>query len=192
MKNRLLVAFAFVCITLFAEPAYGCFCVASGVNEAFEGANAVFLGEVIEISGPRTSDQQANVADRFSAIRFKVTKSWKGISFGVSEINVLASQTGKSCLEPPLFLQGHLYLVYADPVFGESPANFISGCGGRTKPVRFEQVTRDSLFSHRVDDAYQDMKQLEFITGRAFKFDFSQPHPTRDRWKSMFWDFEKM
>jgi hypothetical protein len=114
MMQPILLAFV-VTWNAFLASSPLCFCVVPEVPESFERAKAVFVGEVIEIVEPATSDEEAALADRLYVVRFKVEKSWKGAFFS-SEIDVLSDQ-GRGCFAYPKITKGERYLVYADPAF---------------------------------------------------------------------------
>jgi len=55
-----------------------CFFVAPDFPEAFDRAGTVFVGEVVRITKPLTSEVNGPLADRFYRVTFKVEYSWKG------------------------------------------------------------------------------------------------------------------
>jgi len=105
-------------ISFFTLPAPGsivCFCAVPEVPEAFDQARAIFIGEVIEIVEPTTYDEKASLPGRLYVIRFKVEKSWKGVS--ANEMEVLSAQGRFGCLAYPSVRKGEKYLIYADPAY---------------------------------------------------------------------------
>ncbi|SRR6266404_2961715 len=92
-----------------------CYCSVPEVPRALNRASAVFVGEVIEVIDPRTSDEKASPPGRFYTIRFKVEKSWKGVAS--QEIEVLSAQGKYGCFAYPPVSKGERYLVYADPLY---------------------------------------------------------------------------
>lgn len=117
MKNVILAICITSLIALSAPTSSACFCAMPDVPKAYEQATAVFVGKVVEIVPPRTSDENRPLADRFYTLKFKVEKSWKG-SFPSLEISVLSGQ-GDGCLSYPVVKVGEKYLVYADPVLND-------------------------------------------------------------------------
>jgi hypothetical protein len=110
MKRIILVAFIFA---VFAQPtpgAKGLYCPAPEVPEALKSSNAVFIGEVVEIIKPLTSDLRAPLPGHFYTIRFRVEKAWKAVN--ELEINVLVPVGGYETLPLPE-KKGDMYLAYA-------------------------------------------------------------------------------
>jgi len=146
-----------------------CSCIVPEVPEAFEQAKSVFVGEVIEIVEPATSDEKAALPDRFYVVRFKVEKSWKGAFFS-SEIDVLSDQ-GRGCFAYPKVTKGERYLVYADPAFengSESRRLLIITSCNRTAmlPASVDQSKqrRPHLELDR-EDGSADLGKLDAIIG---------------------------
>src|SRR5260370_12391360 len=89
MKHFLLIALVLGCVLGGTSRAYACWCVRPEVPDALKRANAVFLGEVLDIVEPKTANDDAPIQDRFFTIKFKIEKSWKGVPFGLREFNAL-------------------------------------------------------------------------------------------------------
>lgn len=166
MKKIVLTIITLGCLALFAPISYACFCVTSDVPGALDQASAVFLGEVIDVIQPRTSDETAPLPDRFFTIKFKVERSWKGVAFGSGEISVLSAQGRYGCFAYPPMAKGERYLIYADPVPGGKHWSIVTICN-RTTVVRIGFNL--SLAKPDAIDPYSDMKELDAITKRAFK-----------------------
>ena len=94
-------------------------CVIPDVSKAYEQARAVFLGELIGVVEPLTSEPSAPMSSRLFTIRFKVEKSWKGVFSSTFE--VLSSHGGGAFgfYDPG---DAKKYIVYADPLI-EKGAN---------------------------------------------------------------------
>jgi hypothetical protein len=150
MMQTILLALV---IALSALPASSplCSCVVPEVPEAFNGAKAVFVGEVTEIVEPTTSDEEAALADRLYVVRFKVEKSWKGAFFS-SEIDVLSDQR-RGCFAYPKITKGERYLVYADPAFE-------NGSESRTLLI-ITSCNRTAMLPASVDQSKQRRPHLE-------------------------------
>jgi hypothetical protein len=133
------------------------------VPEAFKQAKAVFLGEVVDIVEPNTTDETAALPGRFFTIKFKIQKSWKGIPFGAAEFSVLWLTNCYECPDLPSLNES--YLVYANPVSDSETWSLVTWCS-RTMAVRRDPKTRD-INSNGIDP-YRDMKQLDIITKRTF------------------------
>lgn len=138
----------FVCLAVLYSPSfYACSCVMPEVPQAFSEARAVFIGEVVDIVEPRTNNPRAPVADRLYAIRFKVERSWKGLSN--QEVVVLSDQGRAGCFSWGSFVKGQRYLVYAER---RTP----SGSPLRNLAVLFS-CNRTTLIAA----ASEDLKKLE-------------------------------
>lgn len=99
----------------FAPAAKACFCIMPEVPPAVEQASAVFVGEVSEIIEPVSKNDKASTG-HFYVIKFKVVKSWKGVTF-FREISVLSAQGAGECFAYPAVHKGEKYLVFADPYY---------------------------------------------------------------------------
>ncbi|HSE17112.1 MAG TPA: hypothetical protein VLB46_08660 [Pyrinomonadaceae bacterium] len=144
---RIITKITFVVIIFWiaVPPARGsCFCVAPEVTQAFEKARAVFVGELLEVVPPRSTDKDAVFADRVHTARFKVEITWKGPFW--TEANVLAPQGNCFSFQP--LRAGEKYLVYADPVADSSKSTdvLITACN-RTKMLS-TSITEPGLFEH--------------------------------------------
>lgn len=116
------------------------------VPKAVEQASAVFIGEVSEIIEPVSKDKKAPTG-HFYVIKFKVEKSWKGVTF-FREISVLSAHGADECFAYPAVHKGEKYLVFADPYYSNGvllkPWSIITSCN-RTKLLA---------------DAAEDLKKL--------------------------------
>ena len=99
MKNLLRTILLFSLLGIPGPTNAACFCIIPEVPEAFAQADAVFVGEVIEIVEPKASDEKAPLTDRFYTIRFKVTKTFKGAAF--AERSILSAQWKFGCFAYP-------------------------------------------------------------------------------------------
>lgn len=148
--------------------ANACFCVTPEVSEAYKNANAVFLGEVVEIIEPKNSNEKAAISDRFFTIKFKIERSWKGVPFAASEFVVLSAQGHYGCFAFPPVKRGEQYLVYADPTSDSGNWSVVTNCN-RSTVVRLGWHPR--LFNWGEIDPYSDIKQLDAITNLVLSFD---------------------
>lgn len=133
-----------------------CFVVAPDLPQAFDSAQAVFIGEVVKITNPVTSVPTATLADRSYRVTFKVEYSWKGAGFqelGLPELVVLSDQgKGGSCFSWGSFSEGGRYLVYAEETVEN---NLIVQPGSRTVSL---------------PHASEDLKELKKMSHPFFKF----------------------
>ena len=164
MKQLVLTTLAVGCL-MVTPSANACSCITPEVPEALEHAKSVFLGEVVDIIEPKTTDVTAPVPGRFFTIKFKIHKSWKGVASGASEFSVLSAQGRYGCFAFRPVAKREKYLVYADPASDEGNWSLITICN-RTTAVRLGSNPR--LTNQDAIDPYEDMKQLDIITKRAF------------------------
>ena len=141
MKRLLLTILAVGCLGASASPACACFCVIPELPDAYDQARAVFLGEVVDIIEPKSSNESAPTADRLFKIRFKIHRAWKGIAARTREFSVLSAQ-GYGCFDFPPVRKGERYLVYADRASNAGNWSYLPSCG-RTSVMRLgHQATR--------------------------------------------------
>jgi len=110
------IVFVFVLWAPVGRARWSCWCVKPEVREAYDRAKVVFVGEVLEVIPPHSTDGPAKFADAAHTIRFKVERAWKGHFW--TQITVLAQIQMDSCFSlrtPPQ--KGERYLVYAEPVY---------------------------------------------------------------------------
>lgn len=179
MKQLIKVILLISVVTLFAPAAYGCFCVMPEVPDAFQKARAVFLGEVVEIAEPITSDVKAPPSERFFRIKFKVKRSWKGVPLGAREFTVLAGQGRFGCFDFTV-VEGLTYLVYADPVYADPVPSenwsLISFCN-RTSVVTLLSIQPRPGFNGI--DPFLDIGQLNGLSALLFSARPSPVAPVR-------------
>ena len=123
MKWRTMLAVGVVLLMLilqFRQPgaAYACSCGVPNIEDEFDGSDAVFQGEVIDIQA--AGEYAENVT-------FKVSKNWKG-SYQTMVIG--RALRGGSCNAYP-FVKGREYIVLArDNWFNRSDATlYAHDCG---------------------------------------------------------------
>jgi hypothetical protein len=163
MRPLIFVTVLVAIFGLASRDSYACFCLSTEVPEAFTNARAVFIGQVIAITKPKSNDPKAQLADRLYTVRFKVEKSWKGRTF-FQEIIVLSEQGKSWCFSWGPFIEGRKYLVYAEATEGDNLA------------VLF-RCNRTTVLAN----ASQDIKQLNSF----------QLFPPRIPTKIFFSDFTK-
>ncbi len=170
MRRMILAILAVCLLASFATTSYGCYCGMPDVTEAFEESEVIFLGEVAEIIEPLTSDPDAPLPKRFFTIKFKVEKSWKGVSFFATEFAVFSAQNRDNCFAYPPVHKGERYLVYANVprslATKEAGWPTLTGCGNRTSLVEFKPRGPNEI------DPYHDMKQLDLLA-----FEILKPRP---------------
>lgn len=169
MKQVFLVFLSVVCLALCVAPARACFCIIPEVSQSFRDARSVFLGQTIQIDEPKTHDENALIADRAYTVRFKITRSWKGVPASASEFTVLWLTNCYECL--PLPKMNENYLVFATPLRGSRSLSLVAMCN-RTVGVDSKATDPDSK-------PERDMKQLDVIAKPAFMFGSSPNRRTR-------------
>jgi uncharacterized Ntn-hydrolase superfamily protein len=151
------------------------------VPKAVERASAVFVGEVTDIVAPTTSDEKSPLPGRFFTIKFKVQKSWKGVTS--DEINILSAQGEYGCFAFPPVTKGEKYLVYADEAYNDGTSQkdwlIITTCNRTAlipKPeARIVNRFRTPGFNRK--DGSEDLKELEQMSKPTFNVE--RPLPLR-------------
>ena len=163
MKAMPLGILMLLSLTLPTSTGYACWCGIPDVQKALDKSGAVFVGQVVDIVPPGTSDQRAPLPGRFYIIKFKVEKSWKGAD--VDEINILSGQGKYACFDYPPVSKGEKYLVYADKSYNKDWL-VITACNRTAlipKPeARIDDPFREWDFNRK--DASHDLKMLERIS----------------------------
>src|ERR1044071_3695967 len=98
MKRFTLAVFIAMLFTFSASQCFACSCGPYGMEQAFDESSAVFVGEVTEITKPRTDEPKALLTDRLYHVRFKVERTWKGLGFQeitVPEVDVDGGGIGR-------------------------------------------------------------------------------------------------
>jgi hypothetical protein len=113
MRRIALTAFGLLVITVAsASPVAACYCAHRSTDEAFDVSASVFLGQIVEVSGPREIDVGYKI-QKFYVTRFFVWQQWKGAK--AIEIEVLFEIPANSCGANPPMKVGEMYMVFADP-----------------------------------------------------------------------------
>ena len=116
--NHLVLVLGLVFMSVPASDWPICFDFKPDFFGAYERSRAVFLGEVVKIDKPLTTEVEAPLKDRLHKVTFKVEFSWKGAGFrevGLHDFVVLSDQGKASdCFSWGKFVEGEKYLVYAD------------------------------------------------------------------------------
>jgi hypothetical protein len=160
MKTFLLALLAVGYIVPAPSPTRACFCILPELSDSFKTARAVFVGEAIQITEPKTLDEKATFIERAYTIKFKISQSWKGVPFAASEFSILWLPHCYECIELPRL--NETYLVFANPVPDNEHYAIVSSCN------RTVGVSPGSNLTNQDINPYRDMKQLDGFTGRAF------------------------
>jgi hypothetical protein len=148
MKRLPIALLAVGCIAFYSQPTQACYCVVPEFSESFKLARAVFLGEATDIVEPKTSNENAPLAERAYTIKFKVLQSWKGVPLGTGEFSILWLTNCYEC--PALPSLNERYLVYANPpISGNETWSLVTWCS-RTMVVRRDPKTR-AINSNGID-----------------------------------------
>lgn len=114
MRRIALTAFGLLVMTVgSASPVAACYCVLRSTDEAFEVSASVFLGQVVEVSGPRVVGFGSQTK-KIQVTRFFVWQQWKGAK--ALEIEVFVDVPANSCGADRSMKVGEMYMVFADPV----------------------------------------------------------------------------
>lgn len=125
MRKKALVVLSLLLIVLATEShARACFCVAPMVDKSFESSASIFVGEVVQISGPREVETGSGV-EQLYVVKFFVWEQWKGTK--AFEVEVLSPQKQRSCFDRPPMEIGETYLVFADSVTLKDGSRKIQG-----------------------------------------------------------------
>jgi|GEM_PF-2577620 len=125
MRKRALVVLSLLLIVLANETrARACTCVAPGVDKAFQTSASIFVGEVMQISGPLDVEIGSNV-EQLHRVKFFVWERWKGPK--AFEVEILSPQKQRSCFDRPPMEIGETYLIFADPVSVKNGSPQIQG-----------------------------------------------------------------
>lgn len=136
MKRIVQVATIPFVLVLGTPVGYACFCINPEVKEAFDRAKIVFVGEVLEVMPPRSTDANAEFVDAAHTFKFKVETAWKEQFW--TEASVLARMDNCFSLRT-LPQKGEKYLVYAEPVYRDDPSR---------REVMTHSCTRTALLPH--------------------------------------------
>jgi hypothetical protein len=89
-----------------------CYCIGDLVENEFVKAANIFIGEVVDVSGPREVATGSGV-EKFNVIRFFVWDRWKGAK--TFDVEVLSELPENSCVAYPPMRVGEIYVVFAQP-----------------------------------------------------------------------------
>ena len=161
MKRIVQLAIVMLVFSAWSSVSYACwshscYCFKPDFRDGYKQAKAVFLGEVLDIIPPRSTELNAQYIDAAHTIRFRVETAWKGPFW--AEANVLTRMDGCSGFSK-LPEKGEWYLVYAVPVYPNDPSRseVMTGSCRRTALLsEFTPVT--SIFYH--NQAAEDVRML--------------------------------
>jgi len=182
-KYLILSTFLIGLLILSAQTGYACWCNVPEAPEAFQAAGAVFVGQVVEIIEPSTTDPEAPPPGRFYVIKFKVERSWRGAYF-TREIEVLSAQGQYGCFAHPPVSKGERYLIYADSWHGLLSISACSRTALITDPIKPGAVRTKVADPAPVKahlsmsspangiDAAADLRILESLLFPTFQFNY--------------------
>jgi hypothetical protein len=101
-----------------------CYCVGPPVEKSLQRAASVFMGQVVEVSGPR-SVSVGEAVQKFYVTKFSVWDQWKGNR--APEVEVLTELHEDSCVAYPRMTVGERYLVFANPITVKADSPNIQG-----------------------------------------------------------------
>lgn len=114
MRRILLTGLALMAVTLAcSSPAFSsCFCMGGSVEKQFARAANIFIGQVVEVSGPREVAHGSG-AQKLYVTRLFVRDRWKGNN--AFDVEIL-TELRDSCTAYPQMSIDETYLVFADPI----------------------------------------------------------------------------
>lgn len=95
-----------------ASQGVSCYCIGGFVEDEFVKAANIFIGEVVEVSGPREVATGSGV-EKFNVTRFFVWDRWKGAK--TFDVEVLSELPENSCVAYPPMRVGEVYVIFAQP-----------------------------------------------------------------------------
>lgn len=155
MKRLVAALLAIAPLIAYATPARSRFCILSELNEAYKASHSVFLGEPVDISEPKSLDHDAPITERAHIIKFKITRSWKGVPFAASEFSILWLTNCYECLPLPRLKEK--YLVFTVPSLDDKTWGLVTSCN------RTVGISKNSNLTNYSIDPERDMKQLDAI-----------------------------
>ena len=164
IKRMALGMYLVILVIGNSSAAYGS-CLVPEVAQGYERAKAVFVGEVIEITPPRSTDKNAPFFERAYLLELEVERAWKGRAFG--SLKVWALQ-GNESFALPAFNKGERYVVYADAVHSDEASThlelMVSECN-RTALLPKDPKPRPKIMRDVVDrrDGTEDLRALDSL-----------------------------
>ncbi|HKS08053.1 MAG TPA: hypothetical protein VJS13_00795 [Pyrinomonadaceae bacterium] len=156
LRLAVSVTFFIVANSLTAEA----YCILPDVADSFDRARAVFIGEVEEITPPRSNSHEGPFLDRAHLVEFKIERSWKGMPFGYLKVWVLLGG-----YEPTLtsISKGERYVVYAQPNIenGEVTNDLVVGTCNRTVLLPKNEETPSSFVFDMSRNGARDVRALD-------------------------------
>ena len=114
MRTKALTVLGLLLVVFAGDSkAAACFCGTPSIEKAFERSAAIFLGQVVQVTGPRELTIGTNV-EQLHVVKFFVWERWKGPEG--FEVEILSAQKQRSCFSSPPMEVGETYLVFAEPV----------------------------------------------------------------------------
>jgi len=137
------IAFVFFLWAPVGNACWSCWCVKPELREAFDKARVVFVGEVVEVIQPRSTDGKGQFVDAAQTIRFRVETAWK--EHFRTEVTVLARVDG--CFSLRMLPQkGEKYLVYAEPVYPNDPSRTELKTDSCTRTVLLSEMAANGIY----------------------------------------------
>ncbi|HEU4930453.1 MAG TPA: hypothetical protein VFT48_00160 [Pyrinomonadaceae bacterium] len=169
MKRTIQVATMFLVFGFGYAVSHACFCIPLDVQESYDNAKAVFVGQVLDVIPPRSTDPNAEFVDAAHTIKFRVDKSWKGLF--LTEASVLTRLDSCFGLHPAP-RTGDRYLVYARAVDQKDPSRteLVTGSCTRTALLS-ENSPASGVYRNQAADDIRALNSITIIFG-------PRPRPT--------------
>jgi hypothetical protein len=162
-----------------------CYCIGGFVEDEFVKAANIFIGEVVEVSGPREVATVSGV-EKFNVTRFFAWDRWKGTK--TLDVEVLSELPENSCVAYPPMRVGEVYVVFARPFnVKHSSANLqglVTTCSLTTRmvgPGPQHQVYVNALATiFALDNLTKPVRPQRILafgrqpTGNVFSFPFAR------------------
>jgi hypothetical protein len=161
MEKRVKVLVLLIGVfVLSAGKGYACSCIKPEAPEALRQAQAVFVGQVIDVTDPRSILPEDPASERMFTVKFRVERAWKGAPFS-GEVNVLSAQGNGSCAHPPVSL-GERYLIYAESAGGWPMISSCSRTALLTDPVTAVESLGEAATARNSRRWSRDFLALEY------------------------------
>ena len=158
MTSLTQVATIVFVLVLGAPSDFVCRCIKPEVKDAYDKAKIVFVGEVVEVVPPRSSDPDARFVNAAHTIKFKVETAWKEQFW--TEANVLVRIDRCFSLRR-LPQKGEKYLVYAEPVYWVDASSTEVMTNSCTRTALLSDLSVDGFFYR--DQAANDIRALNSL-----------------------------
>lgn len=133
-----------------------CYCIPPSVQASYDNSKAVFVGEVLEVIPPQTTDPRAGFVDVAHTIKFRVEKSWKGVFF--TDTSVMTRLDSCPALNPK---KGDRYLVFARAVYPNDPSHSELATGPCDRTALLSEIsTANIVYRNQAADDIRTLNSM--------------------------------